>query len=70
MVTSRPLNGLKLFSICKILPSSMPVECVGREGEVWQWDISPGCKNDDPLPILGHSITASLHQGNLMLVPM
>jgi len=70
LVTPGSLDGLKLLSICKLLPGSMSVEYMGREGKVWEWDISPRCKNDDPLPVLGYTITASLHQSNLVLVPI
>lgn len=70
MVTSRPLDGLKLFSICKLLSSSMPIKYMGGEGKIWEWNISPRCKDNNPLPVLGHSIATSLHQGNLVLVSM
>lgn len=69
MAISSPLNWLKLFPICEVLPSSTPVKCMGREGKIWEWDISPGCKDNDSLPALGHTITTSLHQSNLVLVP-
>lgn len=61
MATPRPLDGLKLFPICKVLPSSMPVEYMGREGKIWERNIPSGCKDNDSLPILGYPITASLH---------
>lgn len=70
MVTSRSLDGLKLFPICKLLPGSMPVKYMGGKGKIGEWNISPGCKDNNPLSILGHSITTSLHQSNLMLVPI
>ena len=69
VVTSRSLDGWKLFPIWKVLPSSTPIEYMGGEGKFWEWDISPRCKNNDPLPVLGYTITASLHQSNLVLVP-
>ena len=68
--TSRPLDGLKCFSIWKFLPSSTPVEYVGRKWIIWEWYISSGCKNDDSLPVLWHSITTSLQQGKLVLIPI
>jgi hypothetical protein len=60
VVTSRSLYGLKLPSICELLSSSMPVEYVGREGKVWEWNISPRGKDNDPLPALRYTITTSL----------
>ena len=68
MVISRSLDGLKLFSICKLLSSSMLVENMGGEGKVWEWNVSPGCKDNNPLPTLGYTITTSLHQSNLVLI--
>jgi len=70
VVASRSLDGWELFPIWKVLPSGTPIEYMGGEGKVWEWDISPRCKNNDPLPVLGYTITASLHQSNLVLVPM
>lgn len=68
--TSRPLDGLECFSICKFLPSGMPAEHMGGKGKIWEWNVSSRCKDNDPLSVLWHSITASLHQGNLVLIPI
>jgi hypothetical protein len=70
VITPRSLDGLKLFSICKFFPSSMPVEYMGRERKIWEGNVPSGGKDNDPLPVLGHPITASLHQCNLVLVPV